>query len=223
MECKNSIKLVGEIISPLEVEYKTGRQKFFKTFIKTLRTSGVPDVLQLSIPENAIIEPIKEGLIVNIFGRLSSRNEVVNKIVNEVKETKASKDVETDDSKPPKKKLVIFAFVNEINLLSADMDIPDENNVVIEGYICKEPTYRETPNKKQITDLFIASNGSHGKEYYIPTIAWGRNAKLTAAFEIGTKLKIEGRLQSRAYLKEGVEMIAYELSASTVERIFDAK
>jgi len=195
MECKNSINLIGEIISPLELDYMRGTEKFYKTFIKTFRLSGIPDVLQLSIPENAIIEPIGEGSIVNIFGRLSSRNEMVN----------------------GKKKLVIFAFANEINLLDANMDIPDENNVVIEGYICKEPIYRETPNKKQITDLLIASNGSHGKEYYIPTIAWGRNAKLTATFEISTKLLIEGRLQSRAYLKEGVEMIAYELSVSKFE------
>ena len=98
------------------------------------------------------------------------------------------------------------------------------NNVVIDGYICKEPIYRQTPLGREITDVILAVNRDYAKTDYVPTVFWGRNAKFMCCFDIGTRIKVTGRLQSREYTKkydDGTEesKTAYELSASTFEII----
>ena len=98
------------------------------------------------------------------------------------------------------------------------------NEVMIEGYLCKTPVYRITPFGREIADMLIAVNRSFGKSDYIPAIAWGRNARFVSTAEVGQKLYLMGRLQSRLYekkLENGLveNRVAYELSAALVERI----
>ena len=82
--------------------------------------------------------------------------------------------------------------------------------------------YRETPFGKEITDFIIAVNRSYDKSDYIPCIAWGRNARYASNFEVGGRIQIWGRVQSREYVKkiseEEIEKhIAYEVSVSKLE------
>lgn len=42
----------------------------------------------------------------------------------------------------------------------------------------------------------------YNKSDYIPCIAWGRNAAYAESLDVGTKLMLEGRLQSREYKKK---------------------
>ena len=68
----------------------------------------------------------------------------------------------------------------------------------------------------------VAVNRPYGKSDYIPCIAWGRNARYAATFQVGAKLRIWGRVQSREYMKkigenEGEKRIAYEVSVSKLE------
>lgn len=98
----------------------------------------------------------------------------------------------------------------------------DENSIFIDGYICKEPKYRETPLGREITDILLAVNRPYGKSDYIPCICWGRNARFAGNLEIGTHIQIEGRIQSREYQKkisddEFEARTAYEVSASKIE------
>ena len=63
---------------------------------------------------------------------------------------------------------------------------------------------------------------TYNKSDYIPTIAWGRNAVYGGSLEVGDKVALEGRIQSREYRKftdegEAVTKIAYEVSASRLE------
>ena len=105
----------------------------------------------------------------------------------------------------------------------------DENNVELDGFICKEPTYRETPLGRQVSDLIIASNRERNfKSDYIPCIAWGRNAIRTSELNVGTRVKVLGRLQSREYNKRlGDETYeartAYELSSSMVSVVEESE
>ena len=99
--------------------------------------------------------------------------------------------------------------INEINLI---------------GYICKPVRYRETPLGRQVADVFIAVNRSYGKSDYIPCICWGRNARYASELEVGQKLHLKGRIQSREYMKhleDGEEetRVAYEVSASYVKEV----
>ena len=95
------------------------------------------------------------------------------------------------------------------------------NEVKLIGYLCKQPTYRTTPFGREITDLLIAVNRTYNKSDYIPCIAWGRNAKYSSYLNVGDKVNISGRIQSREYQKKISEdeveaKTAYEVSTSKI-------
>ena len=96
------------------------------------------------------------------------------------------------------------------------------NEVVLIGYICKKPIYRQTPFGREIADVLLAVNRAYNKSDYIPTIAWGRNARFCQNLEVGTKVKLVGRVQSRMYEKKHEDgtvenRVAYEVSIGSLE------
>ena len=76
------------------------------------------------------------------------------------------------------------------------------NEIILNGFICKKPIYRQTPFGREIADLLLAVNRAYNKSDYIPTIAWGRNARFCQNLEVGAQVKIIGRVQSRQYEKK---------------------
>ena len=98
------------------------------------------------------------------------------------------------------------------------------NEVVLTGYICKKPIYRKTPFGREISDLLLAVNRAYNKSDYIPCIAWGRNARFCENMEVGTEVKIMGRVQSRMYEKKHEDgtiepRVAYEVSVGSLELV----
>ena len=96
------------------------------------------------------------------------------------------------------------------------------NQILLDGYICKQPVYRKTPLGREIADLLLAVNRPYGKSDYIPCICWGRNARFASAFEVGEHVQVVGRIQSREYTKKITETetqkrVAYEVSVSKLE------
>ena len=81
---------------------------------------------------------------------------------------------------------------------------------------------------RDIADVLLAVNRGSGKSDYIPCIFWGRNAVYVSRLDIGTKIGISGRVQSRDYTKtlpngKVLEKVAYEVSVSTLEVICDER
>ena len=102
------------------------------------------------------------------------------------------------------------------------------NEVVLIGYICKKPVYRQTPFGREIADLLLAVNRAYNKSDYIPSIAWGRNARFCQNLEVGTEVKIVGRVQSRNYekkLEDGtvLKKVAYEVSIGSLEVVKESE
>ena len=102
------------------------------------------------------------------------------------------------------------------------------NEVVLVGYICKKPVYRQTPFGREIADLLLAVNRAYNKSDYIPSIAWGRNARFCQNLEVGTEVKIVGRVQSRNYekkLEDGsiIKKVAYEVSIGSLEVVKESE
>lgn len=97
----------------------------------------------------------------------------------------------------------------------------EANNIVfVDGVVCTEPKFRETPAGKKITDLTIAVNFERGSAY-IHAITWGGNAHECAKLNVGDFVRCEGRIQSRKYYKRyddgtGEELTTYECSFSKV-------
>ncbi len=91
-----------------------------------------------------------------------------------------------------------------------------ENRLVLAGVLCRKPVVRRTPLGREICDLLLAVNRPYGRADYLPCIAWGSLAVHCGGLDVGDKLRLEGRLQSRRYHKlvdgELVERTAVEIS-----------
>ena len=196
----NKIVLAGLVTEEPIFSHEVHGERFYRFYLSSSRQSGYCDVLMCTVPE-IIKNGINEGNMVKVLGEIRTRN------------------VHEDD----KSHLEVTVFVKEVLLYEKD-----ENNVELDGFICKEPVYRETPFGRQITDLIVASNREYFKSDYIPCIAWGRNAIRASEFNVGTRVKVLGRLQSREYKKkiddETYEVrIAYELSANRVDVVEESE
>ena len=116
-------------------------------------------------------------------------------------------------------KLVITVLAKEIEL----RDEPDENTVRLTGALCKEPNLRITPMGRDICDLMLAVNRRYGRSDYLPCICWGLKARQAALWTVGSQVKLEGRIQSRRYIKmteDGpVERTAFEVSVIQAEAV----
>ena len=169
-------------------------ENFYGAVIVSERLSGATDELPCVIPE-IYASGLRESDRVKFIGEIRTRN------------------VDNGDQR----KLDMFVFVTEL----AEYGDEDENKVEIDGFICKDANYRETPLGRQIADMLVASNRKYGRSDYIPCICWGRNAIKVASLQIGDRIGLYGRFQSREYTKmteNGVEVrTAYEVSASCVE------
>ena len=121
-----------------------------------------------------------------------------------------------------KNRLVLSVFAREMEFIEEEPDGAKTNHILLEGYMCKTPVYRKTPLGREIADLLLAVNRPYGKSDYIPCISWGRNARFASGFEVGTRVRIWGRVQRREYTKKITETecekrIAYEVSISKLE------
>jgi len=52
------------------------------------------------------------------------------------------------------------------------------NEVVLIGFVCKKPIYRQTPFGREIADLLLAVNRAYNKSDYIPTTCLGKKCKI---------------------------------------------
>ena len=192
----NNVIIGGEIVEGIEFSHEIYDEKFYKFSILTKRLSEHEDVLPVIISERIIdLEEIQVGKIVKIVGQFRSYN------------------MQTET----RNKLVLSVFVKEIEFAEEDVLTLNDANFV--GYICKAPIYRKTPLGREIADVLIAVNRTYKKSDYIPCILWGRNAKFCVNIEVGTLVKVNGRIQSRAYEKklengEVIKKVAYEVSVS---------
>lgn len=195
----NKVKLTGTVVSEPEFSHEVYGEQFFNLFLEVKRISGVADIVPLTISERLFNREDKcTGTVVRVSGQFRSFNK----------------------HEENKNRLVLSVFVREIERVVNDYD--EENEIEIDGFVCKDPVYRKTPLGREIADILFAVNRSYGKSDYIPCIAWGRNAVYASGLPVGTHLKITGRIQSRKYIKRYLdgaeeERTAYEVSVSKIE------
>ena len=115
-----------------------------------------------------------------------------------------------------KTRLLLHAFVKELNLLNSVEEVGSVNEILLHGFLCKPPVYRKTPLGREIADVLLAVNREYGRTDYIPCIVWGRNARFASGLKVGDQVQVTGRIQSREYEKmeesEKVKKRAYEVS-----------
>ena len=193
----NKVYVYGEIVSNAEFSHEVYGEGFYNMTIKIERLSSQCDFIPITISESILREEgLKVGDMVALKGQFRSYNKQID----------------------GKSKLALTIFVREI---VPKIENYPTNVIELAGYICKEPIYRTTPFNREICDVLIAVNRAYNKSDYIPCIAWGRNARFVKSINVGEKVVLQGRIQSREYQKKiddyTVEnKIAYEISISKI-------
>jgi hypothetical protein len=196
----NAVKISGEIVSDFTYDHEMYGEGFYKVFVQVTRISGNLDTIPVMVSDRIIdVNKNLTGEMVAIEGEFRSYNKHL----------------------LGANKLLLFVLCKKIEIVKYCMN---EDEIFLRGFICKNPIYRKTPFKREISDLLIAVNRYYGKSDYIPCICWGRNARYAAGFEIGDEIVIRGRIQSRTYEKkisdtEFETRTAYEVSANMIEKI----
>lgn len=194
-ENNNHVLLKGKIKELPTYSHTVMGEGFFEMFVEVERLSEEIDILPVTISER-LIDNFKVGDEIGISGQFRSYNKLEN----------------------GRSKLMLTIFVKE---LVSPKDMSEINQIYLIGYICKEPIYRTTPFGREICDMLLAVNRAYNKSDYLPCISWGRNARFVRDLEVGEKLEVQGRIQSRKYqkhLEDGTveSKVAYEISLSSV-------
>ena len=175
-------------------------ERFYSSFVHSQRRSGTVDDIPVIASEYLVKKDDFDGKYVEIDGEFRSMN------------------MEMEG----KSKLILQLFVKNIRIVKTKESADDENEIILDGFLVKNPIYRVTPNGRQIADMMIAVNRPLGRSDYIPCICWGKSAKWAENLEVGTEIFVQGRIQSREYVKrlsedESEIRTAYEVSISQME------
>lgn len=194
----NQIVLRGTLASLPQFSHENHDRRFFRFLLDVPRLSGSVDTLPV-IAEEGILNDmdLSGGGMLTVTGQIRSHN------------------VRSDG----RRHLLIFVFAASIRCEDGE----PINDVVLEGPICREPTYRRTPLGREICDVMLAVPRAFKRADYLPCILWGRTALEVSQCHTRDRIHICGRMQSRVYTKvteEGSEeRTAYEISALTAQII----
>ncbi len=207
----NHLVLMGKVTSEKRFSHEIYGESFYIFDMEVPRLSDAQDIIPVTISERLIPEGTLEiGKRVLIKGQFRSYNSFENE-KNKLILTVFAKDIFFEDE-----------IENEVN--NEENKEIVSNEVILTGYICKKPIYRQTPFGREIADLLLAVNRAYNKSDYIPAIAWGRTARFCQNLEVGTEVRVTGRVQSRTYEKkfeDGTSQtrVAYEVSIGSLEVI----
>lgn len=197
----NRVLLLGKVVKEPNLSHEVYGEKFYEFSLEVKRLSGSTDIIPVIFSERLLmLDSLITGTIVRLNGQFRSYN----------------------NPEDNKSKLVLMVFAREIAITAAAEET-DKNDIYLEGFVCKKPNYRQTPFGREISDLLVAVNRAYNKSDYIPCIAWGRNAKYCESFNVGDKIRVYGRVQSREYEKKDengipTKKIAYEISVAKLEK-----
>ena len=192
----NRVFLRGTVVTEPKLSHELYGEGFYEFTVSVPRLSEQRDLIPVTVAERLLCDyRPAEGDTVAVEGQFRSYNKLVE----------------------GRSKLMLTVFARELS-----REIPgnvNPNSVELTGYICKPPVYRTTPFNREICDLLVAVNRAYNKSDYIPCIAWGRNARFVRGLNVGDKIALSGRIQSREYQKRLSEtevktMTAYEVSVS---------
>ncbi len=192
----NSITVRGSLVALPAFSHENHGKRFCRFLLEVPRLSGAVDLLPV-IAEQQLVDQIDPtaGEMLTVCGQIRSHNH------------------RADGSR----RLMIFIFASSI----VAEDGEPINDVVIEGPLCREPTFRRTPLGRDICDVMLAVPRAFKRADYLPCILWGRIAQEASVCHTRDQIRIYGRLQSRIYTKltetGAEERTAYEISALSAD------
>ena len=199
---QNYVELWGVAAGEPVFSHENHTRRFDKFPLRVERLSGQND-MPVIVASEALLRvcPVDEGQSLRIVGQLRSFN----------------------NKSGQGNRLVITVFAQSIE----PGDGSYFNRILLSGALCKKPVLRHTPLGRSICDVILAVNRHYGRADYLPCIAWGGQARRAGWWNVGDRVCVRGRLQSRRYRKvigsDVVEKVAYEVSGILVERVVSEK
>ena len=190
----NAVLLRGIMLDTPEFSHENHGIRFDRFVLSVQRLSGAFDHLNI-IAQHSLMEQLDPtlGPLLEVEGQIRSYN----------------------NRSGEGRRLVISVYASALRYVHGE----PENQVTLQGEICREPVYRHTPLGREITDVMLAVERKYRRKDYVPCILWGSVARMTAACDKGVLLEVQGRLQSRNYTKQTEagpeERTAFEVSAIT--------
>ena len=170
----NQIILRGTLASLPQFSHENHNRRFFRFLLEVPRLSGAVDTLPV-IAEESILNAadLSGGDMLTVGGQIRSHN------------------IRSDG----RRHLLIFVFASTLVCENGE----PKNEVVLEGSLCREPTYRRTPLGREICDVMLAVPRAFKRADYLPCILWGRTAQEASRCHTRDRIRVCGRLQSRVY------------------------
>lgn len=194
----NAITLRGTLQELPQFSHENHGKRFWRFYLEVPRLSGAVDTLPVVVEEGILgqLDPTA-GEMLTVTGQVRSHNQRSDGV----------------------RHLLIFVFASSV----VAEDGEPMNDVILEGPLCREPTFRLTPLGREICDAMLAVPRAFHRADYLPCILWGRIAQDVSLCHTRDVIAIRGRLQSRIYTKltenGPEERTAYEISALTAEII----
>lgn len=191
----NAVTLCGTLSGAPVFSHESRMLRFYRLPLEVERLSGAVDRLNVLVrePQLALLE-LSDRTKLRVQGEVRSFN----------------------NRSGEGARLIVTVLARSLELC----DGYDSNLVELRGTLCKPPKLRCTPMGRDICDLLLAVNRRYRRSDYLPCICWGRMALTAACWEVGQKLSLTGRLQSRDYIKltetGPISRTAYEISAASI-------
>lgn len=176
MNENNYVRVTG-CVDEFVYDHTAYDERLYSSFVHSQRRSGTVDDIPVIASEYLVKKDDFDGKYVEIDGEFRSMNMEVE----------------------GKSKLILQIFAKNIRTTQEKAD--DENKIVLNGFVMKKPVYRITPSGREITNMLIAVNRPRWRFDYIPCVCWGGSAKWAENLEVGTEIFVQGRIQSREYVK----------------------
>ena len=185
---RNQITLRGSLVSLPEYSHENHGKRFYRFLLEVPRLSGTVDTLPVITTEEVLQTlDLSAGERITVSGQVRSHN------------------IHTQQ----RRHLLIFVYAAQ---LTAEDGEP-VNEVIVEGPLCREPTYRKTPLGREICDVMLAVPRAFHRADYLPCILWGRTAleaaKLATAVacikctRIGGRAGIPDRATAESFMRTG--------------------
>ena len=143
----NYLTLVGKVTGEKRFSHEIYGESFYVFNLEIPRLSGNSDIIPITVSERLIKEDtLQEGKKLLVKGQFRSYNSYENE----------------------KNRLILTVFAKDI--MEVEDVVEDEENemvkkdtitneVILIGYICKKPIYRQTPFGREIADILLAEIG----------------------------------------------------------------
>ena len=192
----NRVMLRGTLAELPQFSHENHEKRFYRFPLEVERLSGAVDVLPVIVPETVLCAmDLSGGSMLEVTGQIRTFN----------------------SRSATGRRLVISVYAETLTACEGE----PVNEVELTGTICKEPVYRQTPLGREICDVMLAVNRPYHRADYIPCIFWGRTASQVSQCTVGTMVELNGRFQSREYVKVLEETserrTAYEVSVMSAE------